>query len=72
MSQSRSECTVHVENLAEFRIHSEMSGVHVIAPRDCETSAYGQLSKATRGGAEGHSEGTRADETHERVPGQSG
>ena len=49
-----------------------MSGVHVIAPRDCETSAYGKLSKATRGGAEGHSEGTRGDETHERVPGQSG
>ena len=30
-----------------------MSGLHVIAPRDCETSADGNLSKATRGGAEG-------------------
>ena len=40
-------------------VHSEMSGVYVIAPRDCETSAYGKWSKAYRGGAEGHSEGKR-------------
>ena len=59
-------------NLEEFGVHSEMSGMHVIAPRDCETSAYGQWSKANRGGAEGLSEGARGDETHERVPRQSG
>ena len=39
-----------------------MSEVHVIAPRDCETSAYGKLSKTNRGGAEGYSQGTRGDE----------
>ena len=51
---------------------SEVSGVHVVASGNCETSTYRKLSKANRGGAEGHSEGTRGDETHERVPGQSG
>ena len=37
-----------------------------------EISAHEKLSKANRGGAEGHSEGTCGDKTHERVPRQSG
>ena len=42
--------------------------MHVVAPRDCEKSAYGELSKANRGRDERHSEGTRGDDMHGRVP----
>ena len=66
------EHTSH-ENVGGIWIHSEVSGVHVVASGNCETtSAYGKLSKANRGGTEGHSQGTRGDETNERVPRQSG
>ena len=61
MSRSRSECTFHVKIWRDSDSQRDVR-VHVIAPRDCETSASGKLSKANRGGAEGHSGGTRGDE----------
>ena len=41
------------ENFGGIRIHSEVSGVYVVASGNCWTSAYGKLSKANRGGSEG-------------------
>ena len=43
------------ENLKEFGFTASCPGC---IPRDCETSAYGKVSKANRGGAEEHSEVT--------------
>ena len=71
MSRFRSECTYHVRICRNLDSQRGVRGAcHCFG--DCETSAYGKLSKANRGGAEGHSQGTRGDETNERVPRQSG
>ena len=50
------------ENLEEFGFTARCPGCMALLSGDCETSAYGKLSKANRGGAEGHSQGTRGDE----------
>ena len=71
MSRSRSACTLHVkirrnsDSQRDFRDACRFFG-------NSETSAYGKLSMANRGGAERHSEGTRGDEMYERVPRHSG
>ena len=50
---SSPEASAHFTSESEgIRIYSEVSGVHVVASGNCETSAYGKLSKANRGGVE--------------------
>ena len=60
------------ENFEEFGCTARCPGCMHVAPQDCETSNYEKLSKADRGGAEGHSQGTRGNEANGRVPRQSG
>ena len=60
------------ENLEEFGFTARCPGCMSLLRGTARQAHYRKLSKANRGGAEGHSEGTRGDETNERVPRQSG
>ena len=63
---------ISLENLEEFGFTARCPGCMSLLRGTARTSAYGKLSKTNRGGAEGYSQGTRGDETNERVPRQSG
>ena len=60
------------ENVEGFGFTARCPGCMSLLRGTARQAHTEKLLKANRGGAEGHSEGTRGDETHERVPGQSG